>query len=173
MISKSKTHRFKRIQDTAWLWALPLMAAFAILVVTSPMVKAGPQAGPVRLDLGDRPNKLVYLLTTGLENVRSLDILLQYAISAKKSGHLSEVAILADSRGVEILAASQSIRPAQTAALAKQAKAVGVRFLVAEAGLKQVNMTAADLDPKPDEIVPDGGVRLAELISQHYEVIHF
>lgn len=173
MISKSKTHRFKRIQDTAWLWALPLMAAFSILVVTSPMVKAGPQAGPVRLDLGDRPNKLVYLLTTGLENVRSLDILLQYAISAKKSGHLSEVAILTDSRGVEILAASQSTRPAQTAALAKQAKAAGVRFLVAEAGLKQVNMTAADLDPKPDEIVPDGGDRLAELISQHYEVIHF
>ena len=173
MSSKSKTHRFRKIQDTAWLWALPLMAAFSILVVTSPMVKAGPQAGPVAATGGDRPNKLVYLLTTGLENVRSLDTVLQYAISAKKSGHLSDVAILADSRGVEILAASQSTRPAQIAALVSQAKAAGVRFLVAEPGLKQVNMTAADLDPKPDEIIPDGGDRLAELISQHYEVIHF
>jgi intracellular sulfur oxidation DsrE/DsrF family protein len=64
-------------------------------------------------------------------------------------------------------------RPAQTAALAKQAKAAGVRFLVTAPGLKQFDMTVADLDPKPDEIVPDGGDRLAELISQHYEIIHF
>ena len=55
----------------------------------------------------------------------------------------------------------------------KQAKAAGVRFLVTAPGLKQFDMTVADLDPKPDEIVPDGGDRLAELISQHYEIIHF
>jgi hypothetical protein len=173
MVSKSKTHRFKKIQDTAWLWALPLMAAFSILVVTSPMVKAGPQAGPVGPAAGDRPDKAVFLLTTGLEDVHALDTLLQYAISAKKSGHLSDVAVLADSRGVEILAANMGARPAQTAALAKQAKAAGVRFLVTAHGLKQFDMTVADLDPKPDEIVPDGGDRLAELISQHYEIIHF
>jgi hypothetical protein len=112
-------------------------------------------------------------LTTGLENARTLETLLQYAISAKKSGHLSEVAILADGRGVEILAASGTARPAQVAALARQAKAAGVRFLVAQPGLKQVGMAAADLEPKPDEVVPDGGSRLADLISQHYEVIHF
>jgi intracellular sulfur oxidation DsrE/DsrF family protein len=74
---------------------------------------------------------------------------------------------------VEILAGNMGARPAQTAALAKQAKAAGVRFLVTAPGLRQFDMTAADLDPKPDEIVPDGGDRLAELISQHYEVIHF
>jgi hypothetical protein len=173
MTSKSKTHRFNKIQNTAWLWALPLMAAFSILVVTSPMVRAGPQAASVAPTAGDRPDKLVYLLTTGLEDVHALDTLLQYAVSAKKSGHLSEVAILADSRGVEILAAGMGARPDQTAALAKQAKEAGVRFLVAAAGLKQVNLAAADLDPKPDEIVSDGGDRLAELILQHYEVIHF
>jgi hypothetical protein len=34
-------------------------------------------------------------------------------------------------------------------------------------------MTDADLDPKADEIVPDGGDRLSELISQNYRVVHF
>ncbi len=173
MSSKSITHRFKRIQDTTWVWALPLMAVFFILVVTSPMVKAGPQAGPARPTIGDRPDKLVFLLTTGLEDVNALDTVLQYAISAKKSGHLSDVVVLADSRGVEILAANMGARPTQTVALAKQAKAAGVRFLVTASGLKQFDITAADLDPKPDEIVPDGGDRLSDLISQHYEVIHF
>jgi hypothetical protein len=123
--------------------------------------------------VGDRPDKVVFLLTTGLENVQALDTLLQYAISAKKSGHLSDVAVLAESRGVEILAGNMGARPAQTAALAKQAKAAGVRFLVTTPGLQQFDMTAADLDPKPDEIVPDGGDRLSDLISQHYEIIHF
>ena len=173
MSSKSITHKFKKIHGTAWVWALPLMAVFCILVVTSPMVKAGPQSGPVGPTVGDRPDKVVFLLTTGLENVHALDTLLQYAISAKKSGHLSDVAVLADSRGVEILAGNMGARPAQTAALAKQAKAAGVRFLVTAPGLEQINLAVADLDPKPDEIVPDGGDRLSGLISQNYRVIHF
>ena len=83
------------------------------------------------------------------------------------------MAVLADSRGVEILSTNVKARPAQTAALAKQAKAAGVRFLVTAPGLEQVNLAAADLDPKPDEIVPDGGIRLSGLISQNYRIIHF
>jgi hypothetical protein len=173
MSSKSTTHKFTKIQDTAWVWALPLMALLCISAVTSPMVKAGPQSGPVGPPLGDRPDKVAFLLTSGLENVQALDTVLQYAIVAKKSGHLAEVVVLADSRGVEILAGNMGARPAQTAALARQAKAAGVRFLVTATGLKQFDITAADLDPKPDEIVPDGGDRLSELISQHYEIIHF
>jgi hypothetical protein len=174
MSSKSITHEFKKIHGSAWVWALPLIAVFCILVVTSPMVKAGAQTGQVgATTVGDRPDKVVFLLTTGLENVHALDTLLQYAVAAKKSGHLSDVVVLADSRGVEILAGNMGARPAQTAALAKQAKAAGVRFLVTAPGLKQFNLAAADLDPSPDEIVPDGGDRLSDLISQHYEIIHF
>jgi hypothetical protein len=169
MSSKSITHKFKMIHGTAWVWALPLMAVFCFLVITSPRVKAGP-AGSA---LADRPDKVVFLLTTGMEDVHALDTLLQYAISAKKSGHLSDVVVLADSRGVEILAGNMGARPGQTAALARQAKAAGVRFLVTATGLKQFDMTAADLDPKSDEIVPDGGDRLSDLISQHYEIVHF
>ena len=173
MSSKPTTRRFKKIQDTAWVWALPLMAVFCFLVIASPRVKAGPQTGQAGPTVGDRPDKVVFLLTTGLENVQALDTLLQYAIAAKKSGHLSDVVVLADSRGVEILAGNMGARPAQTAALAKQAKAAGVRFLVTAPGLKQFDVAAADLDPKPDEIVPDGGGRLSDLISQHFEIIHF
>jgi hypothetical protein len=169
MNSKPKTRRFKRIQDTAWLWALPLMAAFSVLVIMSPMVKAV----PARSAVADSPDKVAFLLTTGLEDVHALDTVLQYAISVKKSGHLSEVAVLADSRGVESLAANLGARPVQTAALAKQAKAAGVRFLVTATGLERVHMKAADLDPQPDEIVPDGGARLSGLIAQNYKVIHF
>jgi hypothetical protein len=173
MNSKSITHKFNQIHGTAWVWALPLMAVFVMLMITSPMVKAGPQSRPEGSTVGDRPDKVVFLLTTGLENVHALDSLLQYAISAKKSGHFSEVAVLLDSRGGEMLSPNVKARPAQTAALAKQAKAAGVRFLVTAPGLEQVNLAAAELDPKPDEIVPDGGDRLAGLISQNYRVIHF
>jgi|WetSurMetagenome_2_1015567.scaffolds.fasta_scaffold343443_1 hypothetical protein len=173
MSSKSIRNEFKKIHGTAWVWALPLMAVFCLLMVISPMVEAGPQSGPMGATVGDRTDKVVFLLTTGLEDVRALDTLLQYAVSAKKSGQLSEVAVLADSRGVEILSANVKARPAQTAALAKQAKAAGVRFLVTAPGLEQVNLGATNLDPRPDEIVPDGGVRLSDLISKNYRIIHF
>jgi len=173
MSSKSIRHEFKRIHGTAWVWALPLMAVFCLLMVISPMVEAGPQSGSVGAIVGDRPDKVAFFLTTGLEDVHALDTLLRYAVSAKESGQLSEVAVLADSRGVEILCTNSKARPAQTAALAKQAKAAGVRFLVTAPGLEQVNLAAADLDPRPDEIVADGGIRLSGLISQNYRIIHF
>jgi predicted peroxiredoxin len=170
---KSITHELKKIHGTAWVWALPLMAVFCLLMVISPLVEAGPQSGPVGAIVGGRPDKVAFFLTTGLEDIHALDTLLRYAVSAKESGQLSEVAVLADSRGVEILCTDAKARPAQTAALAKQAKAAGVRFLVTAPGLEQANLAVADLDPRPDEIVPDGGIRLSGLISQNYRIIHF
>ena len=161
------------VQESVWVWAGPLAAVLVLMLIVSPLVRARPAAAAASAAAAGTSDKLVFLVTTGLEDSNALDTVLQYAISARASGHISEVVILADGRGVEILAAHMGARPAQTAQLAKKAKAAGIRFVVTDTGLKQVDMTKTDLDPAPDEIIPDGGARLAGLISQHFETIHF
>ncbi len=174
MMNLSARERSSLLERMQFL-ALPLLAAAALVLLVTSILRAGPQATPAPAGASskDSPNKLVFLLTTGLEDVRSLDMVLQYATAAKKSGYLSDVVVLADGRGVELLDGHLSARPEQTATLAKQAKAAGVHLVVAETSLKDYGLTAADLDPKPDEIVPNGAVKIANLIGQHYEVIHF
>ncbi len=157
-----------KFQKSAWVWAASLAAVLALALTVSPSVRAQSKAAAT-----GSPDKLALLLTTGLEDPQSLNTVLEYAMAARKSGRLSEVVILADGRGVEILAARMGARPVETARLAKQAKAAGVRFVITESGLRQVDMAKTELDPTPDEVIPDGGARLAQLISQHYEIIHF
>jgi len=154
---------------------LPLLAAAALMLLLVSIMRADPQVQPAPAKAASREShdKLVFLLTTGVEDVPTLDMVLQYAIAAKESGYLSDVVLLADGRGVEILDGHMRARPEQTGNLAKRAKAAGVRFIVVEQGLKDYGLSAANLDPKPDQIVPNGAVKIADLIGQHYEVIHF
>jgi hypothetical protein len=155
--------------------ALPLLVVVAMALLLASIMRAEPLRSPAPVNAASEnsPNKLVFLLTTGLEDVHALDMVLQYATAAKKSGDLSDVVLLADGRGVEVLDGHLRARPEQTGMLARRAKAAGVRFVVAEGGLKDYGLAAADLDPKPDEVVADGAVKIASLIGQHYEVIHF
>lgn len=156
-------------KDKTYQAAAPFVALLLLALAVSPRTTADAGQG----DPGEAKGKLAFLLTTGLEDIDEIDMCLQYAVAAKKTRQLTDVAILLDGRGVEALAGHMGARPQQTRELADQAKTAGVRLIVSTAGLKQTGVPSADLDPKPDEIVPDGASRIAGLIGLSYEVIHF
>ncbi len=151
------------------------LAGFILLLLLSASIKAGPRAAKAAATAAAEPpsGKLVFLLTTGIEDIHEMDLCLDYATTAKKSGRLAEVAILADGRGVEAFASRMGARPTEMGNLARQAQAAGVRMIVSADGLKQGGIAASELSPEPNEVVPDGAAKLAEMIGQGYEVIHF
>ncbi len=116
--------------------------------------------------------KLVFLLTTGLEDVQTMTASLRHAKIAKESGHLEDVVWLAYGRGVQALAGKMAARPAPVAAFAKEAQAAGVRLIVCRTALDHMGIPPETLDPRP-EIVPMGVVKLAELVAQGYEVVRY
>ncbi|HWP37396.1 MAG TPA: DsrE family protein [Gemmatimonadales bacterium] len=62
-------------------------------------------------------------------------------------------------------------RPAQAAELAREAQGTGVRLIVCNTALQHTGIPRDQLDPGPDQIVPRGVVKLAELVSLGHQVI--
>jgi predicted peroxiredoxin len=116
--------------------------------------------------------KLVLMLTTGVEDVREMSLSLQDAKRAKECGCLQDVIWIARDRGVEALGGPHD-RPPELIQLARQVKASGVRILVSGPALQRFGIYAKELDPEPDEVVPDAFTRVAQLVSQGYQVIRY
>lgn len=113
--------------------------------------------------------KLVFANFSGTDDVLGMNAAVRHAKRAKDSGFLEEVAVLYYGPGVQALTADLPKR----ADFAREAQASGVRLIVCARSLKVFKIAQDKLDPKPDEIVPDGVVRLAELVSQGYQVIRY
>lgn len=156
---------------TAVLVVVPLMAASGGAGTEGPRQKLESQSNAGKRVRHPR-GRLVLMLTTGIEDVREMALSLEDAKAAKDSGYLEDVIWIARDRGVEALGSLRA-RPTEMVQLERAAKASGVRIIVSGAALKQYGVPADRLDPKPDEIVPDAVVRLAELISQGYQVIRY
>jgi hypothetical protein len=144
-----------------------------VVFFAAALLTAGSVARPKTPSSGKRmPHsraKLVIMLSTGLEDRREMAMSLEDAKAAKTSGYLSDVIWIARGRGVDALVDLLE-RPPEIAQLAKDAKASGVRLIACSAPLTQYG---SSLDPKPDEIVTNGAVRVAELLSEGYEVIRY
>ncbi len=134
-----------------------------------PPMTAAPQTGTAAIPVHPR---LVFVLSTGLEDVHKMNASLKGAITAKQTRLLEDVVWLACGRGVEALA-SIGARPAETSNLLHQAQTAGVRILVCQGGLEARGLSSGQLDPQPDRTVPNGIVTLSGLLAQGYNAVQF
>ncbi len=116
--------------------------------------------------------KLAFVLTTALDDMQTMNMMLQQVKIAKESGYLEDVAVVVYGRGVMAFN-NIPARPPQTAQFIRAAQGAGVRFYVCGNALAKLGIAPEKLDPKPDEIVPRGIVKLSELISEGYQVIRY
>jgi intracellular sulfur oxidation DsrE/DsrF family protein len=137
----------------------------AMTGVSDSIVNAGEQAHDPHVGL-------VFMLTTGFEDLREVELCLSDVKVAKALGDLSDVTLLLRGRGVDALA-NLNGRPAQIAKLVHEVKASGVHIIASDSELKQDGLSSARMDPEPSELVPDGAARMIEFVSRGYLVIRY
>ena len=147
---------------------LAMMAGAFVLFPAAPLAaEESPAARP-------HPHgSLVIVLTTGLEDMQAVNSSLRHARIIKESGYLENVVWLAYGRGVQALAGGMKARPAETAELARQTQAAGIPLIACRTALAGMGIPEESLDPKPAQVVPQGVVKLAELVSLGYEIIRY
>ena len=100
------------------------------------------------------------------------NMMLKQAKLAKSAGYLEDVAVVVYGRGVQLFE-NTGARPQPTAQLIRDAQGAGVRFYVCNNALQQMGIPVDKLEPRPDQIVPFGIVKLSELISDGYQVLRY
>jgi hypothetical protein len=122
------------------------------------------------------PNgKLVFMLTTGFEDLLEVRLCLEDIEAAKASGHLEDVIWLVRGRGVDALGRPDGVltRPPVIIQLAREVKASGVRIIVSTEALQEQQILVASLDPSATDLVDNTAMLMAELVSQGYQVIRY
>jgi hypothetical protein len=133
--------------------------------VLDSVVNAGEQAR-------DPHVRLVFMLTTGFEDLREVELCLSDVKVAKASGDLADVTLIVRGRGLDALA-NLNGRPAQIAQLAHDLKASGVHIIASDSELKQNGLSTAQMDPEPSELVPDADAQMIAFVSRGYQVIRY
>ena len=122
------------------------------------------------------PNgKLVFMLTTGFEDLSEVRLCLEDIKAAKASGYLEDVIWLVRGRGVDALGRPEGVltRPPVIIQLARDVKASGVRIIVSTEALQQQQIPVAGLDPTATDLVDNTAMLMTELVSQGYQVIRY
>ncbi|MBI3723656.1 DsrE family protein [bacterium] len=157
----------------------PVVLTALLLVVLGGVLGIARAASPRKADGdGDRAprGKLVFVVATGLEDSEEMTSALRDAKLAQESGFLGEVDLLFVGRGVQALSDRNRTvitRAERTAELAREARAAGVRIVVCQDSLDSMRIASDRLDPRPDEVVPSGIAKLAELVSRGFAVIRY
>ena len=157
-------------------WLIPCLAVASGGIATLAVVSAQENRSQreASLETGVRGHgKLVFVLTTGLEDLQSVNMAVRHAGMAKKSGFLDDSVLLVYGRAVQALSKNITAKPPQLAAALKEAKDAGARILVCGEAIKRFNIPKEDLDPAVDDVVPNAIVTLAELVSKGYQVIKY
>ncbi|HLT30846.1 MAG TPA: DsrE family protein [Myxococcaceae bacterium] len=116
--------------------------------------------------------KLVFVTTTGLEDIGSLSSSLRHAKTAAESGLLSEVVWLSYGRSIVVLDPSLSAVPENVRKLAKEAQAAGVRMVACATAIQKFGMNPKMLEPQA-EVVPNGIHELARLVNEGFQIIRY
>ena len=119
--------------------------------------------------------KLVFMLTTGFEDLSEVRLCLEDIKAAKASGYLEDVIWLVRGRGVDALGRPEVVltRPPVIIQLAREVKASGVRIIVSTEALQQQQIRVASLDPTATDLVDNTAMLMAELVSQGYQVVRY
>ena len=165
-------------------WGRSLVAGSA-LVALAILAGSGGTAGNARGDPSEsikngksvhNPNgKLVFMLTTGFEDLWEVRLCLADIKAAKASGYVEEVIWLVRAAAWMLLASAEGAltRPPVIIRLAREVKASGVRVIVSTDALKQQQIPVASLDPSATDLVDNTAMLMAELVSQGYQVIRY
>ena len=143
------------------LLAVLLFAPAAALAATP-----GPAPKPAR------QGKLVFVATTGLEDLGTLSSSFRHAVAAKQSGHLSDVVWLSYGRSIVSLDPTVKAVPEGVRKEAQAAKAAGVRLVACGNALKKFDIDPKNLQPQA-EVVDNGVAELARLVAEGYQVIRY
>lgn len=153
------------------LKATGLIMAFAsVAALAGTSLKAeGETPGPGTKGHG----KMVFVLTTGLEDLQSVNMAIRHAGMARKSGFLDDVVLLVYGRSVQAFSKDITAKPPQVAAAIKEAKEAGARIVLCGEALKRFDIPKEKLEPGVDEVVPNSIETLAELVSKGYQIIKY
>ncbi|GAC1471530.1 MAG: hypothetical protein NVSMB9_17780 [Isosphaeraceae bacterium] len=158
------------------VWIVPsLVVALGSLMAmaeggTSPQTEASkPSAKPGSKGHG----KMVFVLTTGLEDLQSVNMAIRHAGMARKSGYLDDSVLLVYGRSVQAFSKGITAKPPQVAAAIKEAKEAGARIIVCGEALKRFDIPESKLEAGVDEVVPNSIITLAELVSKGYQIIKY
>lgn len=152
--------------------SLPFVArVFSFLLVASLLLPGTARSADPTTQTPSK-GKLVFVATTGLEDIGTLSSSLRHAKAAMDSGLLSEVVWLTYGRGVVALDPSLSAVPDSVRAHAKAAKAAGVRLVACGSAIKKYGMNPKMLEPQA-EVVENGIHELARLVNQGFQIIRY
>jgi hypothetical protein len=161
-----------RIPRNHWI-AAALLAA----LVGSPVMAA---EGTDTKNAGDPASaepkghgKLVVVLTSGLEDLQTVNMALRHAAMSKKSGYLDDVVLLVYGRGIQVFAKDITAKPPQVGKAIEEAKAAGVHIRVCAESMKKFNIAKEGLEPGVEEVVPNAIVTLSELVSKGYQILKY
>src|SRR5216684_2189269 len=123
-------------------WNRGHVVAGSVLVAVAILAGSGCTPGNAQGDRSEsfkngksfrNPNgKLIFMLTTGFEDLSEVRLCLDDIKAAKASGHLEDVIWLVRGRGVDALGRPEGVltRPPVIIQLAREVKASGVRIIV-------------------------------------------
>lgn len=147
-----------------------VVIALLLALPTLAMAQASPTAAEKKEPA--QKGKLVFVSTTGLEDMSTLSSSLRHATTAKESGYLSEVVWLSYGRSVVALDPTVKAVPEEIHKLAQAAKAAGVRLVACGNALDKFGIDPKKLTPQT-EVVPNGVVELSRLVALGYAVIRY
>jgi hypothetical protein len=151
------------------------------LVTLAILASAAPTTGKAEVNANhdtsvrNTGGKLVFMLTTGFEDLEEVRLCLQDIKAAKASGYMEDVIWLVRGRGVDALGSPEGVlaRPPEIVKLAREVKATGVPIIASADALKQQHISIASLDPKPTDVVEDSATLMVDLVSKSYHVIRY
>lgn len=158
------------------------MRSIRSLVITTALVAAGcaPSVVQAQRRAADPPaararsdRALLFVLTTGLEDVQTMGSVFRHAKVAAEQHRLSEVAVLVYGRGVQAFDGDVSARPPQLLELIREAMAAGVRVVLCANAIEHMGVDRAHLDPTPTEIVPNAIVTLVGYVERDAAVVRY
>ncbi len=145
----------------------------AALVAVLGLIPAVASAGEASASEPKAHGKLVVVLTTGLEDLQTVNMAIRHAGAAKKSGYLEDVVLLVYGRGVQVFAKEITAKPPQIGKTIQEAKEAGVHIMICAEALKKFNIPQDQLEPGVEEVVPNAIIKLSELVSQGYQVLKY
>ncbi len=149
----------------------PFLSLFALLLI-APSFTQAQSPPPVANTQPKAQGKLVFVSTTGLEDLGTLASSFRHAKTAKESGHLSDVVWLSYGRAVVALDPTVTAVPDEVHKAAAEARAAGVRLVACGNALAKFGIDPKKLTPAA-EVVPDGVRELSRLVAEGYAVIRY
>lgn len=145
---------------------LPLLLAAGPAVAAKP-VAAAPAATEAREEAG-----LVFVLTTGLEDVGTMTSAFRHAQTVKESGAVDSVTVIVYGRAIVVFDTAVTAVPAEVRTVMANARASGVRIVACETALEKFGISKETAATQA-ETVPQGIVEVARLVRLGHEVLTY